>query len=578
MLEIPIAATGVLRSFAEAGMLAPIDFHLARRLGQLGNEDRPEVQLAFALATRELRLGSVCIDLSTAATDLKPEDAEDDGIVETEAPLPWPEPQTWIAAVAASPAVAPPDPEAPGRPFRLDGTLLYLDRYWREERRLAAALQARSRLAPLSAHTQAPAPPAGIRSDDRQDEAVRQALNLPTVVITGGPGTGKTTIVGRILNALSPESPRVALAAPTGRAAGRLKNAVEEVAPTVPTTSSTLHRLLGARPRSAAVEYGPGNPVPYDVVVVDETSMVSLEMMGQLLAAVSDTTRLILLGDPHQLRSVDAGAVLADIERADDLVTAPGGALVRLEFNYRSDPNIHSLAQAILAGDSALALRTVEESPELSLTPFDKDVEPMSLAQLAADVVPTATEVREKALAGDGDAANEALEKHRILCGHREGAFGVSHWGRSARAALALQLPDYGYEHQPYVGQPLLVQRNSDLFSNGDTGVVCAVEGRLLAAFEAPNGAQWIDPMLLDDVTDLHAMTIHKSQGSQFDAVSVVLPPIDSPLLTRELLYTAVTRARHAVRLYGSPEAFAQAVETPVRRASGLSAGRSVRP
>lgn len=570
MREIPIAATGVLLDFCEAGMLAPIDFHLARRLGQLSGETDLEVLLAFALATRELRLGSVCIDLATAASELKAEDAGDDGRVDDDTPLTWPEPRAWLAAVGASPAVAPPDPSAPGRPFRLEGSLLYLDRYWREEKRLAAALRARSELKPLATHPSAPLPSAGIEADDAQDEAVLQSLNLPTVVIIGGPGTGKTTIVGRILNALTHEKPRVAMAAPTGRAAGRLKSAVEEVAPGVPTTSSTLHKLLGARPRSEHVEYGPGNPVPYDVVVVDETSMVSLEMMSSLLAAVGDTTRLILLGDPHQLRSVEAGAVLADIEQADNLLTAPGAALVRLETNYRSDKEIDDLARAILAGDSAEALRLVATSPNLSLIDFDGTVDPMDLDELAADVVPAVAKVREAALGGDGAAANEAMEVHRILCGHREGPFGVAFWARSARTALALEFDAYGFDHVPYVGQPLLVQRNSDLFSNGDTGVVCQVGDRLLAAFDAPNEPQWIDPMLLDDVTDLHAMTIHKSQGSQFDAVSVVLPPVDSPLLTRELLYTAVTRARHRVRLYGSAEALEQAIETPVRRASGL--------
>ena len=569
MREIPIAATGVLLDFCRAGMLTHIDFHLARRLAQLSGEGDPQAQLAFALAARELRLGSVCLDLATASEQLHPEAELDDGAATgPEEPLPWPEPKAWLSTVRSSPAVAGPD-EQP-RPFRLEGTLLYLDRYWRQERQLGASLRARSALAPLAEHDSAPPPPPGIDSDEHQDQAVLAALNLPTVVITGGPGTGKTTIVARILTALSDAEPRVALAAPTGRAAGRLQSAVAQAMPRkVALRSSTLHKLLGARPRSSHVEYGPNNPLPFDVIVVDETSMVSLEMMGQLLAAVAPTTRLILLGDPHQLRSVEAGAVLADIERAD-LVTAPGGALVRLEHNYRSDPEIDALARAILAGDSASALAALERSGALSLVDFDGTANPMSLSSLEAHVTPQATRVRLLALGGQGAEANRALDGHRILCGHREGPFGVSHWGRSVRTALAATLDDYGHELRAYLGQPLLIQRNSDLFSNGDTGVVCVRDGQLRAAIDVPGEIRWLDPHLLDDATDLHAMTIHKSQGSQFDAVSVVLPPLGSPLLTRELLYTAVTRARHTVTLYGSRDSFIQAVETPVRRASGL--------
>lgn len=569
MVEIPIAAAGVLRQFCEAGMLRLVDFHLARRLGQLAGETDPDVVLACALAVRELRLGSVCVDLATAAERLLPEGDLDDGTTADDAvALPWPEPTPWLAKLAASPAVAISDEgEAP---FRLEGGLLYLERYWHQERSLATLLRARSAVIsePVAVEFAV-----GERLDDDQRAAVTAALSHGTTVITGGPGTGKTTIVARILAALAPGTPRVALCAPTGKAAARLLQQVGGA--TGQMWGGTLHKLLGLRPRSSTCEFGPTDPLPYDVVVVDETSMVSLELMAQLLAALSPSTRLILLGDPHQLRSVEAGAVLADIESATDLVAEPGGLLARLQTNYRSNAEINRLADAILAGDAAAAREAVEEAATIELIPFSGEADPATtLPGLRHDALALAASVRAHALDGDGDGANSALGAHRVLCGHREGPFGVTHWARSLRAWLTGQLEDYGHDTRPYVGQPLLIQRNSDLFSNGDTAVVVRRgDGELEAVVDRPEGCLALSPALLDDAVDLHAMTIHKSQGSQFDHVSVVLPPQGSPLLTRELIYTAVTRAREGVRLYGSWEALAEAVATPARRASGLGRG-----
>lgn len=565
MPEQPIAATGLLRAFAEAGMVQLVDFHLARRLSQLTHEDDPRVELAIALTSRELRLGSVCVDLATAQEKLMPESDTDDGTALVAKELPWPDPAEWLTAVAASPAVGSSlnDPA----PLRLDGTLLYLDRYFRQERRLAAALRSRSamRAAPITA-----SPPENPLLDPYQNEAVRAAMAHPTTVITGGPGTGKTTIAARILTAMAGANPRVALSAPTGKATARLYSEVgAKVTAPLKLWGGTLHKLLGARPRSSHLEFDAANPLPYDVVIVDETSMVSLELMAQLLDAVAAGTRLILLGDPHQLRSVEAGAVLADVEAADDLVSAPGGYLVRLRHNYRSNEAINALAEAILRGEPEAA-RARLDADGIELVDFDGTVQPHDVPEARETALAQAREVQRHALAGDAGAANEALESHRLLCGHRDGPFGVSHWSRSLRGWLATRLDDYGFEHRAYAGQPLLITRNSDQLSNGDTGVVVRDGDTLTAVIEHPVETVRLPPQLLDDAEDLHAMTIHKSQGSQFDAVSVVLPPLGSPLLTRELVYTAVTRARQRVRLYGSLEALDAAVSTPVRRASGL--------
>ena len=572
MHEVPVAATGVLAGFCAAGMLKPIDFHLSRRLATLAGETDPEVQLAFAMAARELRLGSVCVDLSTASLTLLPEADLDGQAAHGDLPaLAWPEPGEWVTRVAASPAVGV--PEAETRPFRLDGSLLYLDRYWKQERRLSRALRLRSSTEAAAVRCAAVAAAADETPDEHQEAAVAAALSHGTTVITGGPGTGKTSIVARILDSLAPSDPRVALAAPTGKAAARLQSAVaERLTGSLRLWGGTLHKLLGARPRSMHLEYGPGTPLPYDVVVVDETSMVSLELMGHLVAALAPETRLILLGDPHQLRSVEAGAVLADIEQAGTLVTEPGGHIARLRTNFRSNQEINRLAEAILAGDAAAARQVIEDSHSIELISFDGTADPVSLSTVRGDVLTTASGVVAAAVLGDAAGALTALGAHRILCGHREGPFGVGHWARSVRAWLATQLPDYGFDGRPYAGQPLLIQRNTDLYHNGDTAVVLqGADGDLVAVVDRPDGPLWVAPALLDDAADLHAMTIHKSQGSQFGTVSVVIPPSGSALLTRELLYTAVTRARGRVRLYGSWERLEEAIATPVRRASGLA-------
>ncbi len=576
--EVPVAATGLLRTFAEATMIAPADFHLARRMASLSKESDPRVELAFALATRELRLGSVCLDLRTAAS-LVPEAGLEDGAVDASgSALPWPEPHAWLEAVSTSPAVAGPD-EAP-RPFRLVGQLLYLDRYWSEERTVEARLRHRTALPTCPVEPRkmllAGAPLPGMQPDVHQDAAVHAALSHPSTVITGGPGTGKTTTVARILVGLADETapPLVALAAPTGKAATRLMSAVSETLPSAEglrLRAQTLHKLLGVVPGRSHRVHNRDNPLPHDVVIVDETSMVSLTMMSWLLEAVSDSTRLILIGDPQQLASVEAGAVLADIAASQDLVaSADGPAVVELQSNRRSTTEIGLLAAAIRAGDADRAVALLAEGTACTLAGYDGTGELTDHPVLLADLLATASAVREAARLGDGPAANDALARHRVLCAHREGPFGVTRWARAARLWLSEQFDDYGRTAGAWLGQPLLITRNSDTASNGDTAVVVEVDGRLMASVDRAQGTLLVDPVLLDDAADLHAMTIHKSQGSQFDAVSVVLPPVGSPLLTRELLYTAITRARSHVRLYGSEAALRIAVETPARRASGL--------
>ncbi len=581
--EVPVAATGVLRHFAAAAMIAPADFHMARRMGAMRGEDRDDVLLAFALATRELRLGSVCLDLREAHL-LAPETELDDGSATRTTDLEWPDVEAWLDAVASSPAVAGPSDDH--QPFRLDQTLLYLDRFWCEEQQVARALASRSALPgrPLPDHAVEAAlvEVDGHGPDEAQQRAVRHALAHATTVITGGPGTGKTTTVARILRGLAASDQvathTVALAAPTGKAAARLQQAVHEQLGALAhsgglrLTSTTLHKLLGVVPGRAQNTYHSGNPLPHDVVVVDETSMVSLSMMATLLDAVAPSTRLVLVGDPHQLTSVEAGAVLADVAAAPHLVTSQDGtpAVVALRRNWRSNTEINELSDAVLTGDVARALTLLEQGRDCTLTPFTGTETLGSFRRLTDSLRGCAAAVVDAAARGDGVGANSALGLHRVLCAHREGPFGVGRWSDLVRSFLAGQLPGYGDGAAHWVGQPLLITRNNGTLSNGDTAVVVREGSRLVAAVEQASGELRVDPTVLDGAADLHAMTIHKSQGSQFDAVSVVIPPVGSPLLTRELLYTAITRARSSVRLYGSAEALAEAIATPSHRSSGL--------
>ena len=566
-LEVPIAAKGRLREFAELGLIHVADFHLARRMAALGGETDPDVVLAFALTVRELHLGSVCLDLA-AAPGLVVPSTSDDGSAAEPVAVDWPGPEAWAQAVAASPAIGP------GRPFRFTDGLLYLGRFFAEERYLAARLRHRSGLPDLAAPGPL-APTPGLDPDATQDAAVAAAARCRTSVITGGPGSGKTTVVARIIDTLSSSGLRVALTAPTGKAAARLETSVAsklQYPKRVALTAGTLHRLLGVVPGRTERTHDELNPLPFDVVIVDETSMVSITLMAWLLAAVSDQTRLVLIGDPHQLASVEAGAVLADISQAPDLVTsASGPAVVQLGGNHRSTGDVAQLAAAIRDGDAEAGLALLARSNSCSLTPFSGTETLAELPQLAHDLEEAARQAIAAANIGDGDLAVAALEGHRLLCAHREGPFGTGFWQARVRRHLAEALPGYARGPGHYPGQPLIVTRNSDVVSNGDVAVIVRAGDRLVAAVDRGERAEPLSPLQLDAAQELHAMTIHKSQGSQFDTVSVILPPLGSPLLTRELLYTAITRAKTSARLYGSPEALREAVSTRARRASGLS-------
>jgi exodeoxyribonuclease V alpha subunit len=643
-------ASGLLREFNQAGVLSAADVHVARRLGTLGGESDEATLLAIALAVRAPRLGHVHVDLErirdTAAVDAdEPVDLER---------LDWPAPAGWVAGVAASPLVTvgeeallsdePGDPvkdasggprPLPGgpRPLRLTGAWLYLDRYWVEELAVAQALGAmRAQERPEVDSRILDDGLARLFADaprGRQAQAAAAAVRRRLTVVAGGPGTGKTTTVARIVALLYEQAaaagagapPLIALAAPTGKAAARLQEAVHaeatriDVAPAIreqllELSASTLHRLLGWRPDSnSRFRHGRNQRLPHDAVIVDETSMVSLSLMARLIEALRSDARLILVGDPGQLASIEAGAVLGDIVgpagagSGPDVGSGPAAGsgsvvgsgpgagsgpgpgpwgardgIIVLDRGHRFGGEIAQLAAAIRGGDGDRTVSLLGAGSE-AVTWIDADVARQSSPAAVRDpALATARTVIDEARAGASRPALDALGSFRILCAHRRGPYGVSTWTARMEGWLEAELEGFSAQDRWYVGRPLLVFENDyELgLNNGDTGVVVrTADDRVVAAFDRGGETIAYSPNRLGAVDTVYAMTIHKSQGSQFDAAAVLLPDPGSRILTRELLYTAATRARRRLIVVGPEASIRAAVGRPVARASGL--GRRLR-
>lgn len=612
-LVLGAAVPELIGRFNQAGVLAPADVHAALRLAQMAGEDDASVILAAALTVRGSRVGHVSVGLADVRRSTVV--GEDDVDLDE---LPWPDPESWLDAVAASPLVtAEDDPHESSRPLRLGPSGLYLDRLWRDEVALAEDLLARAR---AGTETTGPAGPSGPdpamlerlcpgpESSDQRD-AVALAVRRRLAVIAGGPGTGKTTTVARALAVLFEEAsrsdrrpPLVALAAPTGKAAVRMEEAVRAEAQRLDATEdvriamaglrgTTLHRLLGVRPgRPGRFRHHRGHRLPHDVVVVDEASMVSLSLMARVAEAVRDDARLVLVGDPEQLVSVEAGAVLADIVTPGR--TALSDSICLLHTNHRFAGGLAALAEAVRAGraDTAVELLRsgeagavwVEAEPSEMV---DDGVILPAAHQVVGPILEWASLMREAAESGDEEAAVTALGQHRVLCAHRRGTAGVAVWNPAIERLLRHRDRDRVPVPVPvgpadgsswYPGRPVLVTANDyslKLF-NGDTGVVLAdpTAPGLRVVFDDGGGrSRTFSPSRLDAIDTVYAMTIHKSQGSEFDQVTLLMPPASSRLLTRELLYTAVTRAKRHVLIVGTEEALRGAIERPIARASGLA-------
>jgi len=620
--SVATGASGPLRAFNRAGILDSADVHIAHRLAQLAGVEGHAVALGIAFAARAPRLGHVCVDLRTirltASRDI-------DLATDLDA-LPWPDPEAWLDALHESPLIGE------GNPLWLSGSNLYLNRLWLDERLVATELLERAQcdVMDIDVALLRSGLTTLFREDDPKAEdpehlqplAAATAVLRRVSVIAGGPGTGKTTTVARLLGLLDQQAvthgaapPLIALAAPTGKASLRLEEAVRDEATRLGLDTDTverllalrgmtLHRLLGrAGGNRTRFRHNRSNPLRHDVVVVDETSMVPLSMMARLLEALRPEARLIIVGDHEQLASVEAGAVLGDIvgpaarglcmgeavraqlEEAtghpvpDTTMTAHspiGDGVVVLRHVRRHGGAIAGFARAVQAGDADAAL--VELAAEdsnvdwLALDPSD----PATAEQLDVirhSAVGSGRLVIEAAREGDAATALDALEGFRLLCAHRRGPEGVWAWTAHIERWLEMEVEGFKGREGWYLGRPLIVTENDyslDLF-NGDIGVVVKGAVRPMeAAFRRGDAVLPVSTARLAAVDTVYAMTVHKSQGSQFNVVAFMLPSADSRILTRELLYTAVTRARERLILVGTEELIRSAIDRPITRASGL--------
>lgn len=599
-----------LNSAVELGLLRPLDHHFACRMADVLQRDEPLLQLAAALVSQQVGEGHVCLSLDTAAS-LPLFQAE-----LAHGRLSAPSSAVWRQALEnCHPVVGQPSTWAP---LILDGNRLYLARYWDFENTLATALDIRLRQHPT------PAPDSTLRNRlddwfppasadgqiDWQRVAAAVALLRPFCIISGGPGTGKTRTVAAILALLVEQAQdvrlRIALAAPTGKAAARLTEAVRQelksarflarprLIEQIPQEAMTLHRLLGFRPGRVNPRHGRDHPLHLDVLVVDEASMVDLPLMARLFSALPKPCRLILLGDKDQLSSVEAGLVLHDLcgagqphRYSDNFcaalkqhcgITLPGAPqapgmadhIVVLQKNWRfaEGSGIHALAQAINHADAPRigAILNNQAIQDVSLHPL-RDLH----TRIKTILVP---QFKRLMASASPQEALATLNETRILCAVREGPWGVVELNRRVTEALREQRiiqPQGDF----YPGRPVMVTINdyTQRLFNGDIGLVWpdpASGGALRVFFATTEGLRSILPARLPPHETLYAMTVHKSQGSEFRRLLLVLPDQESRVLTREWLYTAITRASQEVMLFADAARLHEAIHNPVRRFSGL--------
>ncbi len=586
------------------GLLNEIDRAFAQMVNRISEGDDPWVAVAAGLVSRSAANGDVCLDLDAITANGIP--TADAGV---QLPLPIPLKQ-WTARLLASSVVGCPFDNTP---MILDSNRLYLQRYWNYEHGVAQAILDRCRQPPPAID------PAILKNafasdvwqgDPDQRRAVNASMCQRFTVISGGPGTGKTTTVAQIIlhlnrTAATGKVPRIELAAPTGKAAARMQEALDsgfeklfhnpmaDPIPGLRLEARTLHRLLGAVPGSIQCRHNRHHPIPADVVIVDEASMIDLALMAKLMEAVSSETRLILVGDKDQLASVEAGSVLGDIcaglpdsSKGKRRQTGPDGKENRLSnhivilhksYRFRAESGIDELGRAINGGDGRQALTLLDNSKmsHICLNPVS-DIQGLekALEKKVIDCIAPAFEIQ------DPQRALTQLNALKILSPVRKGPYGVIELNRMVESVLkriGVIDTNIGRDALWYPGRPVIIQRNDyhqNLF-NGDVGIAMPgqVRGirRLDVMFpDGKGGIKTISQEQLPPHETVYAMTVHKSQGTEFNGVLLVLPDKDVPVVTRELIYTAVTRARHNVEIWGRRTIFLEGVRRRIQRASGL--------
>jgi exodeoxyribonuclease V alpha subunit len=598
----------------ERKFLSELDYRFARFLGRLDGTFDVNLLLASSLVSRYRGEGHICIDLAElAGTIIEPQGSE---------PMVCPPLETWLNALAVSPVVGRPGDY---RPLILDGYRLYLHRYWDYEARLANALKI------LAGNTSEAFDELHLKDSferifphgnsnretdvDWRKVAAFASFRSGLCVISGGPGTGKTFAVARILALLieqnRDEQLNIALTAPTGKAATRLQEAIkkakvglncdESVKASIPEEASTIHRLLGSIPNSPSFRFNRDNPLPKDIVIIDEASMVDLALFSRLAQAIRSQSRLILLGDRDQLASVEAGSVLGDIcdtgnihrfspsfiedcRRAtgeeiceSDPGTSASGmndCIVELSKNYRFSrtSGIRALSQAVNTGNGSLAM-DITRNRNIGDIQWKTLPRPDELPRHLKDWI------MERYTAylqvSDPPEAFDLFKRSRILSALREGPYGIHNLNIAVEHILQKRgLIDRSGRWYP--GRPIMITKNDynlRLF-NGDIGITMTDHkqgGEPRVFFMGPDGSvRSFPPLRLPDHETVYAMTVHKSQGSEFDEVLLVLPDRDAQVLTRELIYTAITRAKEEIQIWGKEGIFLTAIQRRIQRSSGL--------
>lgn len=628
------ALTPLWQTLLDARLLRDLDVQLAQLLARWDADD--SIQLAVAMTSQELGRGHVCFDLTTWPERLEQWHSQlvDRPLIDKQLAdnsFEWP--TTTVAALMEKLQHSPlvrlvSDPsvveEQAGQPLTLFAGRLYLSRYFRFEQQVACWLQQAS--LPIATSADIPELAQQLRQlftpqpeVDWQAVAVATACDGRFTLISGGPGTGKTTTVTKLLALLVAQSEQpllIRLAAPTGKAAARLTESIAKAKTDlagqvnaswlagIPTQASTLHRLLGVIPSLPEFRHNGQNPLPLDVLVVDEASMIDLPMMARLLAALPPQARLILLGDKDQLASVEAGAVLGDIcqfvaqgvssQQAQQLqqrtgyelqnYVQPAGhplrdrlCLLRKSYRFAADSGIGKLAEAVNNGDVKAAHAVwAQDYRDIRLHSDEQRLE-MAISVAAKGYHAYLAKLAEPITSENAIDLLKAFNQIRLLCALHDGPWGINGIN-GMNQAIGQRLQAQGklqMSGEWFAGRPVMIIENDyglGLY-NGDIGIAASDGERLRVWFVLPDGkAHGFLPSRLPAHDTAWAMTVHKSQGSEFTHTLLLLPPEVNPLLTRELLYTGITRAREQLDLFATPEVLALMVRKQTERYSGLGA------
>ncbi|MEQ9898223.1 exodeoxyribonuclease V subunit alpha [Pectobacterium punjabense] len=596
-------------------LLRPLDIQFAR---MLADEAQPDLLLAAACLSAHSGAGHVCLPLENLQAQTLFDGRDPDLAQQLLAGIGLNTAAAWQQRLLASNAVS--DGSKP-TPLVLQGEKLYLQRSWQSEGHVAQFVASERDAVPVDEPAVRSVldrlfPDSG-EEIDWQKVAAAVALTRRIAIISGGPGTGKTTTVAKLLAALielnTGDALRIQLAAPTGKAAARLTESLglalhrlavdQQQREAFPQEATTLHRLLGAVTDSQRLRHHQGNPLHLDVLIVDEASMVDLPMMANVIAALPVQARIIFLGDRDQLASVEAGAVLGDIcrfaeagysrARAQQLQrltgcilddsgpegqTTVGDSICLLRRSYRFDLNsgIGQLALAVNGGDDARVRAVLNgEFADVACSALAEGEEYQTM--LAQCVEGYRDYLQLIASGATPDVVLLAFQRYRQLCALREGPFGVAGLNQRIEQALhqsGLIQRSRNPLNRWYPGRPVMIERNDAALGlfNGDIGIAMMGEnGELRVFFPLPNGeTKDVTPSRLPPHETAYAMTVHKSQGSEFDHTALVLPNHYLPVLTRELVYTAITRARQRLSLYTDVRILCRAAKTPTQRYSGL--------